>query len=467
MGIDGLVSGLDTTSLISQLMQVEAMPQTMLKQKSSSTQTLVTALQGLNTKVASLAESATKAAKPASWDLYKGTSTATSVTVKAGATAQPGSVSFSVDSLATARTSLTAAVKDDGSLLGTATTLTIRSDAGTYVTVTPTSGSLADVAKAINASPETGVRATVVKVPPLDTDAAGTERFRLQLTGTKTGEANGFSAYAGTVTATEYDAGPPVALDATTVTPAKDAQITLWKGVAGVEAQFTSASNTFTGLMTGVDVTVSKVTAAGEEPVTVTVARDEDGLKKLASGLVGAVGVVFSEITSRTATTTKTNADGTTSVTGGLFSGDSMVRGMRQQLTEAVSYPVDGKSPSTIGIVLGRDGTVTFDEAKFTEALAADPAGVQSMMTQLADRVGKVATGISDKVDGSLTRKITGQEQLVKDYGTQIEDWDRRLELRKASLQKTYSALEVTLSKMQSQSSWLAGQLAGLAANNS
>ena len=33
MGIDGIVSGLDTTSLINSLMQVEAMPQTLLKQK--------------------------------------------------------------------------------------------------------------------------------------------------------------------------------------------------------------------------------------------------------------------------------------------------------------------------------------------------------------------------------------------------------------------------------------------------
>ncbi|KGM12303.1 acyl-CoA desaturase [Cellulomonas carbonis T26] len=464
MGIDGLVSGLDTTSLINQLMQVEAMPQTMLKQKSSSTQSLVTALQGLNTKVASLAEAATKAAKPASWDLYKGTSTATSVAVKAGATAQPGSVTFSVDTVAASQISLTAAVPDDGTLLDVPPAVTIRKGDGTFVTIEPTTGSLSDIAKAINASADAGVRASVVQVS--SGDGTNPATYRLQLTGVSTGTTNAFSVYKGTVDQAAVDGGTATRLDGDLVRAASSAQVTLWKGTSA-ETQFTSASNTFTGLMTGVDVTVSKVTAVGEDPATVTVARDEDGLKKLASGLVGAVGVVFSEITSRTTTTTKTNPDGTTSVTGGLFSGDSMVRGMRQQLTEAVSYPVDGKSPSTIGIVLGRDGTVTFDEAKFTEALAADPAGVQSMMTQLADRVGTVATGISDKVDGSLTRKITGQEQLVKDYGTQIEDWDRRLELRKASLQKTYSSLEVTLSKMQSQSNWLAGQLAGLAANNS
>ena len=40
--------------------------------------------------------------------------------------------------------------------------------------------------------------------------------------------------------------------------------------------------------------------------------------------------------------------------------------------------------------------------------------------------------------------------------------WDVRLDLRKTALQRQFSGLEVALGKMQQQSSWLAGQLAGL-----
>ena len=67
MAIDGLVSGLDTTSLINSLMQVDAVPQTLLKNKVTATQSMVTALQGLNSKVADLATLAGKTGRPARW----------------------------------------------------------------------------------------------------------------------------------------------------------------------------------------------------------------------------------------------------------------------------------------------------------------------------------------------------------------------------------------------------------------
>lgn len=449
MGIDGLVSGLDTTSLITQLMQVEAMPQTLLKTKQTSTQSFLSGLQSLNTKVASLAEAAAKAAKPASWDAYKAVSSATSVTATTSAGAQPGTVSFHVDALAKAQVSVSDEVGQSTGI----TAVTIKKGA-TLVTVEPASGDLAAVTKAINDAADAGIKATAVRV------GAEPPTYRLQLTGTSTGTAGAFEVYSGT--AAEVTAGTATRLDTTVATTATNAAVTLWKGVAGLEETFSQSSNTFTGLMTGVDVTVSKVTAAGEDPVTLTVSQDDDALERLASGVVGALGVVLSDITSRTATTTKTNADGSTSVTGGLFSGDSAVRGIQQALTSAASMPVDGRSPSEVGIVIGRDGTFTFDEAKFSKALAADPARVQSMVTQVADRVAKAATGISDKTEGTLTLKITGQERAVKDIGAQIEGWDRRLELRRESLQRTYSALEVSLSNLNAQSSWLAGQLASL-----
>lgn len=470
LGIDGLVSGLDTTSLINQLMQVEAAPQTLLKSKQSSTKSFVSALQALNTKVASLAENAAKVAKPASWNAFAATSSATSATATAGATAQVGSVSFTVDAVAKAQVSVSNVTLDNSSLVpDIPPAVTLRTGDGTLVTVQPTTGSLQDIAKAVNDAADAGIKATVVRV-----SGGENPTYRLQFTGTGTGTDGAFAVYAGTTAAVETalaagDGGASLAamrLDTTSITAASDAQITLWKGTAA-EQTYTQSSNTFTGLMSGVDVTVSKVTAAGEDPVTVTVARDTEALKKLASGLVGALGVVLSEISSRTAVTTTTNSDGTTSVTGGLFTGDSAVRGVQQQLVEAASYPVDGISPSTVGFKLGKDGSFTFDEAAFTAALAEDPAKVQTVISGLADRLATVATNSSDKYEGSLTLKIQGQERLVKDMGTQIEDWDRRLAVRKESLQRTYSALEVTLSNLNSQSSWLASQLSSLTSSSS
>ncbi|PZR54121.1 acyl-CoA desaturase [Xylanimonas oleitrophica] len=447
LSVDGLISGLSTSALIDQLIAAEAVPQSLLKSKQSQTSSLVSALQALNTRVASLAEAAAKAAKPESWDAAKATSSSTDVTtsVASASAAQAGEVSFRVDAAATSQAVVTRGAFGlaENVLAGQPPVLTLtRGD--TTVTIEPASGSLQDVVAAINQNPEAGVRATLVRGVTAD----GAVGYRLQLTGTQTGEQDGAFSVSGLVA--------DESAELQTIRTASDARITLYAG-SGAEQVMTSSTNTFEGLLSGVDVTVSA--AAVGEDVTVSVARDDAALKSLASGLVGSLGVVLSEISSRTATTTTTAADGRTVVTGGLFSGDSTVRGLQQQLQSAMSFPVDGVSPSTVGLVINRDGTFTFDETKFAEALAADPAKVQKVVAGVAQRVADVAEAASDRYDGTLTTKITGQESIVKSLGDQIDAWDRRLALRRESLVRTYTQLETQLSRLQSQSAFLMSQL--------
>ncbi|MEP7764576.1 flagellar filament capping protein FliD [Sanguibacter sp. 25GB23B1] len=454
MGIDGLVSGLDTTALISQLMQVEAMPQTLLKSKVSSTQTFISALQSLNTKVSSLGDAAKTAAKPESWNAVTASSSGKSVTATASSGAQASSLSFTVDRLAAAQTSVTGNVTSLEGLLGDPLPTSVTIATGSGATAKATVVDLTDVtdlagfAKKLNSS-DAGITASIVKISETES--------RLQLTAKGSGEAAAFDLHVGTVAEADIQAGTaPAALmkRADAIVAAGDAQITLWGNQA-----VTSATNTFSDVLSGVSIAVTAVETA---PVTINITRDDAAVKKLASGLVGALGVVLSDIKSRTATTTTTAADGGTVITAGILGGDSATRAVNQQVVSAASYPVDGISPSEVGIVLGRDGTFTFDEAKFTKAMAEDPAKVQKVISGIAERVAEVATRASDKIDGSLTLKIQSQESFSKNLSSQVEDWDRRLAVRKEGLQKTYSALEVTLSNLNSQSSWLAGQLSSL-----
>ncbi|WP_372594400.1 flagellar filament capping protein FliD [Actinotalea sp.] len=450
--IDGLVSGLDTTSLITSLMKIEAAPQTLLKTKQSTAEKLVSALQSLNTKVASLATAATSAAKAGSWNAFTVSSSTSAATAVAGSTATEGSISFAVDRLATSQISLSAPVANDGSFVSGP--LTVKKADGTYVTVEPASSSLADVAWAVNQASDAGVRATVVQL-----SSGSTATYRLQFTGTTTGADNSFEVYAGTVDASNEASA--TRLDTSAVRTAQDAQITLWKGSAS-EQQVTQSSNTFTGLLTGVDVTVSTVTAGTEDPITLTVERDPVALTELASNLVTNIGVVFSEISSRTKTTTSSDEDGRTLVSGGLFSGDSAIRSLKDQLSSAMSWPVNGSSPSAAGITIDRYGSFSFDADAFATALAADPDKVAAIVSGLAARVQEVAETASASTTGTLSTKITSQQSRVSDFASQIESWDVRLELRRTALEKTYAALEVSLSNLNAQSSWLTSQLESL-----
>src|SRR3712207_9094419 len=102
MSVDGLVSGLDTTSLISQLVQAEAAPQAQLKTKLSTTTASATAYRAVNTRFDAVRTAAEALTKPESWSAVKATSSASTVTATAGTAALPGSVTFAVTQLPTA-----------------------------------------------------------------------------------------------------------------------------------------------------------------------------------------------------------------------------------------------------------------------------------------------------------------------------------------------------------------------------
>lgn len=200
--------------------------------------------------------------------------------------------------------------------------------------------------------------------------------------------------------------------------------------------------------------------------MTITVARDTTMAQGVASGLVDALNAVTSYYASNTGVTSTTSpTNGTTTTTAGVLLGDATTRSAVQRLTSAMSTPVNGKSPSSIGIVISKDGDFDFDAAAFQKALAADPAGTQAILSGVAEAVADAATTASDKYSGSITTAITGKQSVVKDLTTQIDSWTDRLTMRRATLQTQYAALETSLSKLQSQSSWLAGQLASMSAN--
>lgn len=456
--IDGLVSGLDTTALIDSLITLQAGPQSLLKNKQSTASSLVTALQSLNTKVASLAEHAAKASKAQSWNAVTASSSGSGVTATAKEGAQVGTLALRVGAVAASQSSLlTLPAAAD---YGTATpTFTITRN-GETTSVTAQSTSVADVVEAFNSS-GSGVRATAIKVPELDGDGnpTGGTTYRVQLTGTDTGAANAF-----TVTRSATDGTAPVALEQ--IRSAADASVTLFAGTSAQQT-LTSASNTFEGLMSGIDVTVSAVTAADAPDVTLTVASDKTALRALASGLVSNLGAILGDITSRTASTTSTASDGGSVVKGGLFSGDSTIRFLQQNLLAQASAPVNGVSPSDVGIVIGKDGTFSFDQEKFDAALAADPSRVQSIVSTVAQRLAGTAKSASDSSTGSLTLSIQSQQALVKDLGERITDWDDRLAMRRTSLERVYAALETSMANLQSQSSYLTSQINALTSKSS
>ena len=425
--VDGLISGLSTSQLISQLMQVEQAPQDALKTKVTAENKVISAYQSVNTRMSSLQTAADTLVQDSTWQAVKATSSSDAVVATAAAGAAAGNFTFDVKALARAQVT-TASVAATGAVTtGSGLNISIGGAAAVHVNVTTDTAQ--GVADAVNAA-NLGVRAAVV------TTDQGTV---LQFTGTKTGVANRF-------TVTGLQAAT------TDVTAAADAQIQV--GTVGSGGYtVTSSTNTFTNVLSGVTLTANKL----QDGVTVSVASDADGLADKVQAMVDATNNALAEITNQT------RYDPTTKK-GGPLTSDFAVRTLQQNLLSAVGNGQTGYgSFAQLGVQLDRDGKVTFDRDAFKAAYLADPTKTKSaVQTGLAKGLDDRAKGATDTVSGSLTLAIQGGNTLVKSYNDQIADWDVRLQARKEGLQKQFADLEVALGKLKDQSSWLSGQLASL-----
>jgi flagellar hook-associated protein 2 len=437
--ISGLGSGLDTASIVDQFMQLEAAPQSRLKSRVASEKSVVSLLQALNTKVAALATRAADLIKPGGLTAVTATSSDTKVAVTATSAAGPGGFSVRVDQTAAShRLELAdAAGLTTSGAVPTALRLD-RLDGSAPVDIT-SDGTLTGLVNPNNdPASATGLRATAVKV--------GTDQYRLVVESATTGAAGDF-----TLTAAD---GSDL-LGGATVRAGRDAQVMIGDTIVA-----TSATNTFADLVPGVSITLAADATAGTTS-QVAMTRDPATASGALKGLVDAVNAVLSDID----TQTRSGGGGK-----GPLAGDGALRDVRDRLLSTV-FPADGSSLADLGLQTDRYGKLALDEATFKKAYAADPAAVQARLTApdtgFVSRVGQVAKAASDRVDGTLTTAITGRNDAISRLDDGIEAWDLRLELRRTALTRQFTALETALNQMNSQSSWLAGQLSSLTTSGS
>ncbi|WP_104086847.1 flagellar filament capping protein FliD [Arthrobacter sp. GMC3] len=458
MGIDGLTSGLKTSEIINALMNAEAIPQSLMKKTVANDTYLLTALQALNTKFASLFKQASELSKPDGLAMYQANSSSPAITVTAAAGARPIALDLNVTQLAQAHAVVTAPQAAWPTSPAVLTFVKTDGTTTTKVEVNADSDSLDAIAYAVNKS-DAGVSA--VKVAS-GTDASGATLYRLQFTAKETGAAGAFKVYQGSAADVDAGALPLTAVPgAAVLRTGQDAKVTLWAGTPA-EQTITSKSNTFTAISPGIDITVNQVTTA---PAVVTVLRDDKAVTAAAKDLTSNVNIILGSIFTQSAVSAAGAAAG--NVTSGLFTSNSTTAAAKDKLFTAVVSPVNGKSLSTIGINSTKNGDLVFDEAVFAAAYAKDPALVESTLQTVTARVADAAKAISDPYSGTLSQSIKGKETVINDLNAQILKWDDRLAQRRGALQSIYTNLEVQLGKMQSQQNWLTSQIGSLDSGSS
>lgn len=223
-----------------------------------------------------------------------------------------------------------------------------------------------------------------------------------------------------------------------------------------------SQSNTVTGALAGVTLTLTKETTT---PTTLSLTRDTSSLNKALEKLVTAYNdyaKLSKEMGGYNEATKKL----------GVLGADSTLRGADMMLRQTLGSVAPGlamgstmRTLSDIGISVQRDGTLKLDSAKLEKAIASNISGVANVAAGIASSLDTTLTGLIG-TKGSIVGKTEGLTNSVKSIDLQRTALEKRLEGTEARLRKQYVALDSLVSNMLQTSNYLQQQLASLSSSS-
>ncbi|WP_432535505.1 flagellar filament capping protein FliD [Kineococcus arenarius] len=380
----------------------------------------------VNLRLASLRTAADALTAAASWAPVTATASSPSVVAVASPAAAAAAVDVTVSQLASTTSLVSTREASLSQRLEEATLgfpVDVIRDGQKIASLRPGAGTMNEIAAALRKAGDLGVTAVAISV--------GDGKYRLQLTATKSGKDGSFEL--ARPTQPPRPEGPllpgdePVSAEGTdfeVVSTGADARLRTSDG-----RTLTSPTNTFTDVLPGVAVTVVQ---AGPDPVTVTAkpdtARVVDGLR----AVVDATNAALDQIEHGAATSTSA-AD----------------------LAEALTAPVAAGGAARVGLRVGAEGRLTFDEEAFRAAHQADPAAVRAVVAPTS-----TAGAPADGTGGASQAGIV--ERLIDVTGRAALSAEEPLAGVRAAYQRQQPQLEGLLSSLQQQSSWLGGHLAGV-----
>ena len=333
-----------------------------------------------------------------------------------GTTAQPGSYDLFVERLASKQQVAVQGLVD-GSLSGSLTLDTQTFDLSQYAT-------LDEAAAAINAA-GLGAQATLVR-----SDGA----VNLVISSEQTGAANGFSlALAGNTATT------------TTLSTAQDALVRMGGSYGAGGIELTSASNTFSNVIEGVSLTVSKVHSATDSALNVTIGQDKAATKGKVQSFVDAFNSLMTSIDSLT-------ASGSDTAKRGALAGDSSVRAIESRLNGLLRTDFGGKSLIQFGISADRNGKLTIDSARFEAAVAADPAGFEALFSgtdKLLGSIDKTVNAYTNSASGMLTNRLDSLDLGMRRVNEQFDNLQQQYDRHYSRYLKQFTTMMQTMQSMQ------------------
>jgi flagellar hook-associated protein 2 len=447
----GVGSGLDIAGLVKKLVESEGGPKTLrLNTEEAKAQSKLSALGTLRSALATFRDTV---ATLKSIDKFQGRQVTSSnldfVAATAGTAAVPGSYSIKVEQLAAAHKLQSGPYDAATEVVGTGT-LHIKSGTETFdVVIDSSNNTLAGIAQAISTS------AAGAKM--LATVIVGDSEARLMIAARSTGAANAIE-----ITQSGGDGGlaglayPPSGGGLTQLQAALDTEAV----IDGVPV--TSATNTVSGAIAGVDITL-KAQHIDDETTQLTVGYNHGVARKTIDELVKSYNTVVDAIKSVSSYNAETKK-------GGPLFGDAGVRNLVYQLRRELTSNVTGLSGpfdllGEIGISADLSGKLIVDSADLDAAFAANFDAVGELFA--ADDVGvavKLDALLAPYLDseGVFDARTTSLKSSITAITERREALNERLIALQTRYTRQFNALDGLLAQLQSTSNFLNQQLSQL-----
>jgi flagellar hook-associated protein 2 len=430
----GLSSGIDTASLVSQLVASERAPATVIASRQSDLSTQKSIVGSLSSAMAALG-TAVRGMDVAS-ELQPRTAASSDSHVTVAASSGAAATVHDVRVLQLARGQISASRTFSSAAAGVlgAGSLSITVGGTTKSISYGATDSLADIATKIN---DTGAGATASVL------FDGTS-YQLMVAANATGTA---------AAPTFVDGGDSLGLSnaASIKIPAKDA-------IAKIDGiQVTRGNNVLDDAIAGLTLTLVSPHADADVNASIRITQDTGALTTKVKAFVSAYNAINSALH------VQLDYTGSTKGTNTLF-GDATLRELQGGLGSLMSSEYGATTSGTgttlgaIGLSRDKTGGLTLDEAKLASAVAANPDAVSKLFVTsgFATAATKMTDAYSRAGDGILAGKIASLTSRSADLQRRADRINARADALKTQLETQFTRLETAMTTLKTQSSFIA-----------
>ncbi len=225
----------------------------------------------------------------------------------------------------------------------------------------------------------------------------------------------------------------------------------IWMGDYGSGVQLTNSSNTFENIVDGVDITVSKANAVGDDSTNLRIGPDEAATIETLNEFITAFNATLAVLDEATRTGGTSSDDD--SEERGVLASDGTIRGIETKLKSLIRSSYDGVSLFEVGLSLNKDGQLELDEDKFKEAANEyDLEEIFNGENGLFKTMESTIEQYADYTTGSLQAKKDRLAQDQERVNDKLDQLDTKYEMYYQRYLKQYTNLNTIIMSMDSVS---------------